>query len=70
MPRTDVASFLWKRGNIGAHFASLSARCNYQFAANWVVGTEADASWANPQGGSDSSQQTQLATLFDTSVVS
>ena len=32
--------------------------CNFQFAANWIVGIEADASWANPQGGG-SSQQTQ-----------
>jgi outer membrane immunogenic protein len=44
--------------------------CNYQFAANWVIGIEADASWANPQGGGGSGQQTQTATLFDGTVVS
>jgi outer membrane immunogenic protein len=44
--------------------------CNYQFAANWVIGIEADASWANPQGGGGSGQQTQAATLFDGTVVS
>src|SRR5262249_25245576 len=35
--------------------------CNLQFAANWVIGIEADASWANPQGGG-ASQQTEPAT--------
>src|SRR5262249_13404438 len=31
--------------------------CNFQFAANWVIGFEADASGANPQGGGDSRVQ-------------
>ncbi|HMF24487.1 MAG TPA: outer membrane beta-barrel protein, partial [Pseudolabrys sp.] len=30
---------------------------------NWVIGIEADASWANPQGGG-ASQQTESATLI------
>ena len=34
--------------------------CNLQFAPNWVIGIEADASWANPQGGGNGSQQTVL----------
>jgi outer membrane immunogenic protein len=38
--------------------------CNFQFARNWVIGVEADASWANPQGGGGSSQQTEFGTLF------
>jgi outer membrane immunogenic protein len=38
--------------------------CNLQFATNWVVGIEADASWANPQGGGASNQQTRSATLI------
>jgi outer membrane immunogenic protein len=40
------------------------AGCNLQFATNWVVGIEADASWANPQGGGASNQQTRSATLI------
>jgi len=39
--------------------------CNFQFAANWVIGFEADASGANPQGGG-SSQQTERAVLIGT----
>jgi outer membrane immunogenic protein len=38
--------------------------CNLQFATNWVVGIEADASWANPQGGVASNQQTRTGTLI------
>jgi outer membrane immunogenic protein len=38
--------------------------CNLQFATNWVVGVEADASWANPQGGGGSNQQTRTGTLI------
>ena len=38
--------------------------CNLQFATNWVVGIEADASWANSQGGGGSGQQTRSATLI------
>ncbi len=38
--------------------------CNFQFAANWVIGFEADASWANPQGGGSSSRQTESANLI------
>jgi outer membrane immunogenic protein len=38
--------------------------CNLQFATNWVVGIEADASWANPQGGGVSNQQTRTGTLI------
>jgi outer membrane immunogenic protein len=37
--------------------------CNFQFAANWVIGFEADASGANQQGGG-SSQKTESATLI------
>src|SRR6266404_7589257 len=33
--------------------------CNFQFARNWVIGVEADASWANPQGGGNTSQQNE-----------
>src|SRR5262249_57584946 len=38
--------------------------CNFQFAANWVIGIEADASGANPQGGGDSRLQTESANLI------
>ena len=38
--------------------------CNLQFATNWVVGIEADAPWANSQGGGGSGQQTRSATLI------
>ena len=44
--------------------------CNFQFAPNWVIGIEGDASWANPQGGGISSQQTASVALFDTTVIS
>ena len=37
--------------------------CNLQFATNWVIGIEADASWANSQGGDGSGRQTRSATL-------
>jgi outer membrane immunogenic protein len=37
--------------------------CNLQFAGNWVIGVEADASWANPQGGGGSRQQLESADL-------
>jgi outer membrane immunogenic protein len=40
--------------------------CNVQFAANWVIGIEADASWSNRQGGGLSSQQTNGAVLVGT----
>jgi outer membrane immunogenic protein len=40
--------------------------CNLQFAPNWVIGVEADASWANPQGGGNGSQQTEGAVLIGT----
>ena len=40
--------------------------CNLQFAPNWVIGVEADASWANPQGGGDGSQQMEGAALIGT----
>src|SRR5262245_64024894 len=39
--------------------------CNFQFAANWVIGFEADASGANEQGGGDSRLQTESANLID-----
>ena len=45
------------------------AGCNLQFATNWVVGIEADASWANPQGGGASNQQTRSTTLIGTLLV-
>src|SRR6516162_5142237 len=38
--------------------------CNFQFAANWVIGFEADASGANQQGGGDSRQITEGAKLI------
>jgi len=38
--------------------------CNFQFAANWVIGFEVDASGANQQGGGDSSQQNEGAVLI------
>src|SRR6516162_5054028 len=38
--------------------------CNFQFAANWVIGFEADASGANQQGGGDSKVQTELGNLI------
>src|SRR6266478_1896244 len=38
--------------------------CNFQFAANWVIGIEADASGANTQGGGDSRLQTKSADLI------
>jgi outer membrane immunogenic protein len=40
--------------------------CNFQFAANWVIGIEADASGANPQGGGDGRLQTEGAVLNGT----
>jgi outer membrane immunogenic protein len=40
------------------------AGCNLQFATNWVVGVEVDASWANPQGGGASNEQTRRGTLI------
>ena len=38
--------------------------CNFQFAGNWVIGFEADASGANQQGGGDSRLQTESADLI------
>src|SRR5215471_5080987 len=38
--------------------------CNFQFAANWVIGFEADASGANQQGGGDSRLQTESGNLI------
>jgi outer membrane immunogenic protein len=38
--------------------------CNLQFARNWVIGVEGDASWANPQGGGGSSQQLESADVI------
>jgi opacity protein-like surface antigen len=35
----------------------------FNFATNWVIGIEADASWANSQGGDGSGRQTRSATL-------
>jgi len=40
--------------------------CNFQFAGNWVIGFEADASGANQQGGGDSSLITEGAVLNGT----
>jgi outer membrane immunogenic protein len=40
--------------------------CNFQFAANWVIGFEADASGVNQQGGGDSSLQTERVVLIGT----
>jgi outer membrane immunogenic protein len=40
--------------------------CNLQLAPNWVIGIEADASWANPQGGGDGSRQSEAAVLIGT----
>jgi len=40
--------------------------CNFQFAANWVIGFEADASGANQQGGGDSRLITEGAVLNGT----
>src|SRR5262245_8894628 len=40
--------------------------CNFQFAANWVIGFEADASGANQQGGGDSRLQQEGAVLNGT----
>src|SRR6266446_3065542 len=44
--------------------------CNFQFAANWVIGFEADASGANQQGGGASSLITEGAVLNGTVVSS
>jgi outer membrane immunogenic protein len=57
-PSTDLSStgFLGG-GQVG---------CNLQFAPNWVIGIEGDASWANPQGGGDGSQQSEGAVLIGT----
>jgi outer membrane immunogenic protein len=52
-------------GSIG-FLAGGQLGCNFQFAANWVIGIEADASWSNPQGGGLSSQQMDSATLIGT----
>ena len=40
--------------------------CNFQFAGNWVIGFEADASGANQQGGGASSLITEGAVLNGT----
>src|SRR6516164_9826801 len=40
--------------------------CNFQFAANWVIGFEGDASGANQQGGGDSRLITEGAVLNGT----
>jgi len=40
--------------------------CNFQFAANWVIGFEADAFGANQQGGGDSRLITEAAVLNGT----
>src|SRR5262249_21779645 len=40
--------------------------CNFQFAGNWVIGFEADASGANQQGGGDSRLITEGAVLNGT----
>ena len=40
--------------------------CNFQFARNWVIGFEADASGANQQGGGDSRPITEGAVLNGT----
>src|SRR5438128_1208897 len=44
--------------------------CNFQFAGDWVIGFEADASGANQQGGGASSLITEGAVLNDGTVVS
>ena len=46
------------------------AGCNFQFAGDWVIGFEADASGANQQGGGASSLITEGAVLNDGTVVS
>jgi outer membrane immunogenic protein len=38
--------------------------CNFQFAGNWVIGFEADASGANQQGGGDGRLQTESGDLI------
>src|SRR5215470_19663678 len=38
--------------------------CNFQFAGNWVIGFEADASGANQQGGGNSRLQTASGDLI------
>src|SRR5262245_22988267 len=40
--------------------------CNFQFAGNWVIGFEADASGANQQGGGASGLMTEEAVLNGT----
>ena len=40
--------------------------CNLQFAANWVVGIEADASGANPQGGGSGQRTETLPGIITT----
>src|SRR5215470_18801932 len=40
--------------------------CNFQFAGNWVIGFEADASGANQQGGGNSRLITEAAVLNGT----
>src|SRR6266404_7796927 len=57
-PSTDLNSTgLLGGGQVG---------CNFQFAANWVIGFEADASGANQQGGGDSRLITEGAVLNGT----
>src|SRR5438874_10003700 len=57
-PSTDLNSTgLLAGGQVG---------CNFQFAANWVIGIEADASGANSQGGGDGRLQTEEAVLNGT----
>jgi opacity protein-like surface antigen len=40
--------------------------CNLQFARNWVIGIEADASGANPQGGGSAGQTKTLPGIITT----
>jgi outer membrane immunogenic protein len=57
-PSTDLNSTgLLGGGQVG---------CNLQFAGNWVIGFEADASGANQQGGGDSRLITEGAVLNGT----
>src|SRR6266481_4301094 len=57
-PSTDLNSTaLLGGGQVG---------CNFQFASNWVIGFEADASGANQQGGGDSRLITEGAVLNGT----
>ena len=47
-------------------WAAAKSAAIFNSPPNWVIGVEADASWANPQGGGDGSQQMEGAALIGT----